>query len=63
MVTGSITQETTVAVPAERLWKLTFAEARSALLPKACAGYIDAVDVEGDGGPGTITTLKLNPCM
>lgn len=61
MVAGSITEEVAVAVPAERIWKVAFAEATSVLLPKACAGYIDAVEVDGDGGAGSITTMKLNP--
>lgn len=63
MVAGSITEEIAVAVSAERLWKVAFGQTKSALLPKACAGYIDAVEVDGDGGPGSVTTMKLNPCM
>ena len=62
MVAGSITEEVAVlAVPAERLWKVAFGETKSVLLPKACAGYIDAVEVEvgGDGGPGSVTTIKV----
>nr|CAB3462296.1 unnamed protein product [Digitaria exilis] len=55
MVAGVITDECTVAVPAERLWKACFGNvsARAAIVPKACAGFIDAVEVEGDGGAGT----------
>ena len=60
MVASSITEEYAVAVSADRLWKAALAGDTSAL-PKACAGFIDAVEVEGDGGPGSVSTLKLNP--
>jgi len=60
MVACSFTDECAVAVPAERLWKAM--SVKSSLLPKACAGYIDSVEVEGDGGVGSVTTVKfINP--
>ncbi|WVZ90684.1 hypothetical protein U9M48_036966 [Paspalum notatum var. saurae] len=62
MVASSITEEYAVAVSADRLWKAALAGDTSAL-PKACAGFIDAVEVEGDGGPGSVSTLKLNPAV
>nr|CAB3466137.1 unnamed protein product [Digitaria exilis] len=61
MVAGVITDECTVAVPTERLWKACFGDAMPAILPKACAGIIDAVEVDGPGGAGTVTTMKFNP--
>uniref|UniRef100_A0A0E0I3V8 Bet v I/Major latex protein domain-containing protein n=1 Tax=Oryza nivara TaxID=4536 RepID=A0A0E0I3V8_ORYNI len=30
-------------------------------MPKVCAGFVDDIVVEGNGGPGTIYTMKLNP--
>ncbi|XP_062201769.1 major allergen Api g 1, isoallergen 1-like [Phragmites australis] len=63
MVAGSFTEECAVAVSAELLWKVAFADAWSVFLPKACAGFIDAVEIDGDGGPGSITTMKLNPAV
>ncbi|KAM0921759.1 hypothetical protein ACQ4PT_006689 [Festuca glaucescens] len=58
MVAGCvITEEYAVAVSADRMWKV--ACSGDALL-KACAGLIDSVDVEGDGGPGSITTMTLS---
>ncbi|KAF8667650.1 hypothetical protein HU200_052856 [Digitaria exilis] len=65
MVAGVITDECTVAVSAERLWKACFGNvsARAAIVPKACAGFIDAVEVEGDGGAGTVTTMKFNAAV
>lgn len=60
MVAGSFSDEITVAMPADRLWKMAFTEFKPLLLPKACAGFIDAVEVDGDGGPGTVTTMKLS---
>ncbi|WVZ90693.1 hypothetical protein U9M48_036974 [Paspalum notatum var. saurae] len=62
MVACSFTDECAVAVPAERLWKAM--SIKSSLLPKACAGYIDSVEVEGDGGVGSVTTVKfINPAV
>jgi hypothetical protein len=58
MVAGCvITEEYAMAVSADRMWKV--ACSGDALL-KACAGLIDAVDVEGDGGPGSVTTMTLS---
>uniref|UniRef100_A0ACD6ACS0 Uncharacterized protein n=1 Tax=Avena sativa TaxID=4498 RepID=A0ACD6ACS0_AVESA len=58
MVAGCvIAEECALAVSADRTWK---ACCSGEALLKACAGVIDAVDVEGDGGPGTVTTLKLS---
>ncbi|KAL6622398.1 hypothetical protein ACP70R_032277 [Stipagrostis hirtigluma subsp. patula] len=53
MVAGSINEECAVAVSAQRLWKAALAGDWDAL-PKVCAGLIDAVEVQGDGGPGTV---------
>ena len=55
-----ITEEYAVAVSADRMWKVAFSGDQKDALPKACAGFIDAVDVEGDGGPGTVTTVTLS---
>ncbi|KAK1627556.1 hypothetical protein QYE76_001871 [Lolium multiflorum] len=52
-----ITEECSLAVSADRMWKVTCS---SDALLKACAGLIDAVNVEGDGGPGTVNTLTLS---
>ncbi|OEL30489.1 hypothetical protein BAE44_0008492 [Dichanthelium oligosanthes] len=60
MVAGSITHECAVAVSAERLWKAAFA-GDAAALDRACAGLVDSVEVEGDGAPGSVTTMRLNP--
>ena len=52
-----ITEECALAVSADRMWKVACsAEA----LQKACAGFFDAVDMEGDGGPGSVITLTLS---
>ncbi|KAL5224437.1 hypothetical protein ABZP36_011076 [Zizania latifolia] len=53
-----ISDERAVAVSAERLWKL-FLDVPA--MPKVCAGFIDAIEVEGDGGPGTVNSMKMNP--
>uniref|UniRef100_A0A0D9Y078 Bet v I/Major latex protein domain-containing protein n=1 Tax=Leersia perrieri TaxID=77586 RepID=A0A0D9Y078_9ORYZ len=58
MAPVSISDERAVAVSVERVWNV-FLDPSS--LPKVCAGLVDAVDVEGDGGPGTVTTMTLNP--
>ncbi|CAN6343255.1 unnamed protein product [Urochloa humidicola] len=60
MVAYSVTEECPLAVPADLLWKVVFNGDTSIML-KALAGHIDAIDHEGDGGPGTIGTVKLNP--
>jgi hypothetical protein len=60
MVAGSFSDEMTVALSADRLWKVAFTELSPVLLPKACPGLIDAVEVDGDGGPGTVSTMKLS---
>ncbi|CAM0949616.1 unnamed protein product [Alopecurus aequalis] len=61
MVAGCVfTEEYAVAVSADRMWKVAFSGDRKDALPKACAGFIDAVDVEGDGGPGSVSTLTLS---
>jgi hypothetical protein len=60
MVAGSFSDEISVALSADRLWKAAFNELYPVLLPKACPGLIDAVEVDGDGGPGTVTTMKFN---
>ena len=60
MVVGKVTLEYSVAVSVELLWKVVFSGDVS-ILTKACVGMIDAVEVEGDGGPGSVTTMKLNP--
>ena len=63
MVSGCVvTEEYAVPVSADRMWKVAFSnDNQKDALPKACAGYIDAVDIEGDGGPGTVTTMTLSP--
>uniref|UniRef100_A0A0D9Y079 Bet v I/Major latex protein domain-containing protein n=1 Tax=Leersia perrieri TaxID=77586 RepID=A0A0D9Y079_9ORYZ len=53
-----VSDEHAVAVSAERLWKV-FMDASA--MPKVCAGFVDDIEVEGDGSPGTIYTMKLNP--
>ncbi|KAG8048936.1 hypothetical protein GUJ93_ZPchr0009g1679 [Zizania palustris] len=53
-----ISDERAVAVAAGRLWKV-FLDFPA--MPKVCAGFIDAIEVEGDGSPGTVTTMKINP--
>uniref|UniRef100_A0A0E0MNG7 Bet v I/Major latex protein domain-containing protein n=1 Tax=Oryza punctata TaxID=4537 RepID=A0A0E0MNG7_ORYPU len=53
-----ISDERAVSVSAERVWKV-FSDPPS--MPKVCAGFIDAIEVEGDGGAGTVSTMKLNP--
>ncbi|KAF0887787.1 hypothetical protein E2562_004010 [Oryza meyeriana var. granulata] len=58
MAPACFSDERAVAVSAERLWKVILDVPAMA---KVCAGFVDAVEVEGDGGPGTINTLKLNP--
>ncbi|PAN21344.1 hypothetical protein GQ55_3G432000 [Panicum hallii var. hallii] len=63
MAAGRVTDECAVAVAAERLWKAALADQEHAVLPKACAGYIESVEVEGDGGLGTVTTMRLNPAV
>ncbi|GJM95472.1 hypothetical protein PR202_ga12210 [Eleusine coracana subsp. coracana] len=63
MVAGSFSDEVTVAMPADRLWKIAFTEFNPLLLPKACAGFIESVEVEGDGGPGTVTTMKFTAAV
>uniref|UniRef100_A0ACD5YIX4 Uncharacterized protein n=1 Tax=Avena sativa TaxID=4498 RepID=A0ACD5YIX4_AVESA len=52
-----ITNECALAVSADRVWKVACS---GEALKKACAGFIDAVDTEGDGGPGSVTTLTLS---
>ncbi|CAL4891745.1 unnamed protein product [Urochloa decumbens] len=61
MVACSVAEECPVAVSADLLWKVAFSSDDTSILLKACAGMIDAMDVEGDGGPGTVFTMKLNP--
>ncbi|TVU49854.1 hypothetical protein EJB05_01193 [Eragrostis curvula] len=63
MVAGSFSDEVSVAISADRLWKVAFTNWKSDLVTKACVGFIDAVDIAGDGGPGTVTTMKLNPAV
>ncbi|KAF0887786.1 hypothetical protein E2562_004009 [Oryza meyeriana var. granulata] len=58
MAPACVSDDLAVAVSAERLWKLFM---DSYAMPKACAGLVDAIEVEGDGSPGTVYTLKLNP--
>jgi hypothetical protein len=60
MVVGRVTDECPVAVPLELLWKVVFTGDVS-IFTKACVGLVDAVEVDGDGGPGSVTTMKLNP--
>jgi hypothetical protein len=58
MVAGCvITNECALAVSADRMWNVTCS---SQALLKVCAGLIEAVSVEGDGGPGTVNTLTLS---
>ncbi|KAM0921754.1 hypothetical protein ACQ4PT_006684 [Festuca glaucescens] len=58
MVAGCVVaEECALAVSAERMWKVSCSG--DAML-KACAGSFAAVDVEGDGGPGSVTTLTLS---
>ncbi|KAF0887791.1 hypothetical protein E2562_004014 [Oryza meyeriana var. granulata] len=58
MAPACFSDERAVAVSAERLWKVIL---DAPAMVKVCAGLVDAVEIEGDGGPGTINTLKLNP--
>uniref|UniRef100_A0ACD5Y6C1 Uncharacterized protein n=1 Tax=Avena sativa TaxID=4498 RepID=A0ACD5Y6C1_AVESA len=57
MVAGLITEEFTMAVSADRMWKVACS---SDALQKACASIIDTVEEKGDGGPGSVTTLTLS---
>ncbi|KAF8688227.1 hypothetical protein HU200_042352 [Digitaria exilis] len=59
MVAGSITQEIAMAVPTEPVWKAAFT-GDGPSMTKALAGLVDAVDVDGDGGPGSLITMKFN---
>ncbi|CAN6334360.1 unnamed protein product [Urochloa humidicola] len=61
MVACTVAEECPVAVSAGLLWKVALAGGDTSILLKACTGIIDALDVEGDGGPGTVSTMKLNP--
>ncbi|CAN6343257.1 unnamed protein product [Urochloa humidicola] len=61
MVACSVTEECPVAVSADLLWKVVFSGDDTSILLKACTGIIDALDIEGDGGPGSVSTMKLNP--
>ena len=60
MVVGKVTLEYPIAVSVDLLWKVVFSGDVS-IFTKACVGMIDAVKFDGDGGPGSITTMKLNP--
>ncbi|CAO2188761.1 unnamed protein product [Urochloa humidicola] len=61
MVVGSITGEVAMAMPAELLWKAVFASADESSIRNLITGLSDlAVQVDGDGGPGTRFTLKFN---
>ncbi|BAH95734.1 major pollen allergen Cor a 1 isoforms 5, 6, 11 and 16 [Oryza sativa Japonica Group] len=55
-----ISDERSVAVSAERFWKVF---SNPPAMPKVCAGFFDAAEVEGDGGPGTVVILKFNPAV
>jgi hypothetical protein len=57
MVAGVITEEYPLAVSADRMWKMACS---GEALVKACAGVIDAANMEGDGGPGSVTTVTLS---
>ncbi|CAL4891744.1 unnamed protein product [Urochloa decumbens] len=61
MVACTVTEECPVAVPADLLWKVALSRGDTSTLLKACAGMVDAIDVEGDGAPGTVSTMTLNP--
>jgi hypothetical protein len=52
-----ITEDCALAVSADRMWKVSCS---GDALVKTCAGIFDSVDVEGDGGPGSVTTLTLS---
>ncbi|XP_047076208.1 major pollen allergen Aln g 1-like [Lolium rigidum] len=52
-----ITNECALAVSADRMWKVSCSG--EALL-KACTDFFVAVNVEGDGGPGSVTTSTLS---
>ncbi|KAM0836778.1 hypothetical protein ACQ4PT_062087 [Festuca glaucescens] len=56
-----ITEECGLAVSADRMWKVACSVDNREALLKACAGFIEAVEVEGDSGPGSVTTLTLSP--
>uniref|UniRef100_A0A0E0MNG5 Bet v I/Major latex protein domain-containing protein n=1 Tax=Oryza punctata TaxID=4537 RepID=A0A0E0MNG5_ORYPU len=58
MAPACVSDERAVAVSVERVWKVCL---DVQALPKVCAGFVDAVEVEGNGGPGTIHIMKLNP--
>jgi hypothetical protein len=60
MATGSIAEEFTMAVPADLLWKETFSH-DATTLKKTFAGLVDDVEINGDGGPGSLVTMKFNP--
>jgi hypothetical protein len=58
MVDGCvITEDCALAVSTDRMWKVSCS---GDALVKTCAGIFDSVDVEGDGGPGSVTTLTLS---
>ncbi|KAF0889327.1 hypothetical protein E2562_022875 [Oryza meyeriana var. granulata] len=58
MAPACFSDECAIAASAERLWKVIL---DVPAMTKVCAGLVDAVEIEGDGGLGTIHTLKLNP--
>ncbi|KAM0854922.1 hypothetical protein ACQ4PT_050103 [Festuca glaucescens] len=58
MVAGCvITEDCALAVSADRMWKVSCS---GDALVKTSAGIFDSMDVEGDGGPGSVTTLTLS---
>ena len=60
MVVGKVTLEYPVDMSVELLWKVVFSGDVS-IFTKACVGMIDAVEFDGNDGPGSVTTMKLNP--
>jgi hypothetical protein len=60
MASGSIAEDFVMAAPAELLWKAAFSH-DATTLTKAYAGMVDDVEINGDGKPGSLTTMKFNP--
>ncbi|KAF5181546.1 Major pollen allergen bet v 1-a [Thalictrum thalictroides] len=58
MVTGSFTDEFTTPIPPKRFWSAAIVDSHI-LIPKIAPQYIESIELEGDGGAGTIKTYKF----
>ncbi|KAF6176781.1 hypothetical protein GIB67_020503 [Kingdonia uniflora] len=62
MTSGTFSEEFTSPITVARLWKATVVDSHI-LIPKIAPQFVESINLEGDGGAGTIKTFKFTEAV